>query len=92
MSERDILSAAEGLAAADDARLKLLCEHDPDMIRDVARSLAILAAACQPLADKATNWEKTHPGGMLGPRRDSVQIEHRVGDFRRIRHVLKEWM
>lgn len=43
-----------------------------------------LVKACQPIAEKARRWDERHGSS----RRDSVQIQHRIGDFRRIRDLL----
>lgn len=50
----------------------------------VVGMLAEIVEACQPIAEKARRWDQAHGAD----RRDSVQIEHRIGDFRRIRDLL----
>lgn len=48
--------------------------------------IAELTAALQPFADKADKWEANH--GDFGPRAsDSMQVQHRLADFRTARTV-----
>lgn len=56
-----------------------------------ADALEAATRALQPFADKATKWEANHPTfpGRYPPR-DTVMIQHRLGDFRQARKVLDD--
>ena len=53
---------------------------------DATERMRALVEACLPIADKARQWDERHGS----ERRDSVQIQHRIGDFRRIRDLLDQ--
>lgn len=44
--------------------------------------ISLLREGLKPFAEKAIAFERRHPGGVY-PIRDSRQISHKLGDFRR---------
>jgi hypothetical protein len=60
-------------------------------LRDARAERDRLLDGLRPFAAKADKWEANHPPGWNAVHaRDSVQVQHRLGDFRVARALLRE--
>lgn len=67
-------------------------EHDDIMrvIHDLNVHIGYLQEALRPFAEKATAWEGRHPSRRPAGASDSMQITHRLGDFRAARRAVEK--